>query len=170
MKVFIRAQKITRRKRLCVWCGLMIYIAPIATCFISHKIIHVHSNVIWDWQYYMEYSHIQTAYGNIMQNICQSHITLLWNWIMLCPTWREEGAKRIVFVQYPHHHHRCLECNNLMMDRGSYVRDVDWWVILHQLEHVSYPITSFISIKMLCGTGINYVEYSHIQAAYGNIR
>ena len=101
MKVFIRAQKITR-KRLCVWCGLMIYIAPIATCSISHKIIHVHSNVIWDWQYYMEYSHIQTAYGNIMQNICQSHITLLWNWIMLCPTWREEGAKRIVFVQYPH--------------------------------------------------------------------
>ena len=28
---------------------------------------------MWQWQYYVEYSTIQTEYGDIPQNICQSH-------------------------------------------------------------------------------------------------
>ena len=34
-----------------------------------HNIIQIHNNLMWDWQYYVQYSHIPTECGNIVQNI-----------------------------------------------------------------------------------------------------
>jgi hypothetical protein len=47
------------------------------TWYHAHNIIQIRNNVMWDWQHSTEYFHIQVEY-------CQSHITLLWSWIMLC--------------------------------------------------------------------------------------
>ena len=45
-----------------------------ANHYIHHNIIHIHSNVLWDWQYECEEYYAKH---------CRSHKTLLWMWIML---------------------------------------------------------------------------------------
>ena len=38
--------------------------------YLSHNIIQIHNNVMWDWQYFIEYSpHSVRIWGNIMYNI-----------------------------------------------------------------------------------------------------
>ena len=77
-----------------------------------HNIIQIHISVLWDWHYFAKYSphsdwmweifcrvlldswnidmdlenipHIQIECGEYFTKYCQSHITLLWIWIMLC--------------------------------------------------------------------------------------
>ena len=40
--------------------------------------------LLWDWHYCRKYSHIQFQYEQFSKEYCQSLITLLWIWIMLC--------------------------------------------------------------------------------------
>ena len=60
-------------------------LCPMMSCLIiSYNIIQIHNNVLWDWQYYVEHFFIQIECEEYFVKYCQSHITLLWNWIMLC--------------------------------------------------------------------------------------
>ena len=47
-----------------------------------HNIIQIHTNVLWDCQYFTEHSY--TERGEYFVEYCQSHRALLWTWIMLC--------------------------------------------------------------------------------------
>ena len=49
----------------------------------EHNIIQIHNIVLWNWQYYVEYSYVQTECEEYSTKWCQSHITVLWIWIML---------------------------------------------------------------------------------------
>ena len=42
------------------------------------NIIHMHNNVLWDWQYFIGYSSIHVECGEYSKKDRQSHITLLW--------------------------------------------------------------------------------------------
>ena len=60
-----------------------------------HDIIHIHNNVLWDWHnsieyslhpywiYYTKYSLYSYGYEEYSIKYRQSHIKLLWIWIML---------------------------------------------------------------------------------------
>ena len=49
-----------------------------------HNIIQIHTSVLWDWQYSEEYSsHLVWIWEEYFLEYCQSHITVLWMWIML---------------------------------------------------------------------------------------
>ena len=49
-------------------------IGGIIACFLLlhlehiHKIMKIYNNVLWDWQYYVEYFHIQTN-NNVMKGV-----------------------------------------------------------------------------------------------------
>ena len=70
------------------------------------NIIQIHNNVLWDWQYFMGHSHIFPTFrlnvGNIRKYYVeyrQSHITLLWIWIMLCMWFNGRSMKfQILFM------------------------------------------------------------------------
>ena len=48
-----------------------------------HNIIQTHNNVLWDWQYFTEYSPYLVCMWEYSAEYYQSHRTLLWIWIML---------------------------------------------------------------------------------------
>ena len=50
----------------------------------THNIIQTHNNVLWDWQYYAKYFHIQTKSREYYVYYCWSHKILLLFWITLC--------------------------------------------------------------------------------------
>ena len=52
----------------------------------EHNIIQMHNNVLWDWQYYAEYSSNSTRMMEYYVEYCPSRRPMLYIWIML---WRE---------------------------------------------------------------------------------
>jgi len=62
---------------------------------LMHNIIQVHNNVLWDWQYYTEYSPHSHRMWEHSAKYCQSHGTLLCIWIMSC-------AFAWTFILYQH--------------------------------------------------------------------
>ena len=58
-----------------------------------HNIIHIHNNVIWDWQYptifFLIFPTFSLYVGNIKEYTVKSHKTMLWIWIMLCILWMD---------------------------------------------------------------------------------
>ena len=50
----------------------------------SHNNIHIQNNVLWDLLQSIEYSSYSIWMMEDFREWCQSHITLLWIWIILC--------------------------------------------------------------------------------------
>ena len=52
-----------------------------------HNITQIHNGLLWDWQYFAKCSSHSGWMMEYSTKYCQSHITLLWIWVMLwCST------------------------------------------------------------------------------------
>ena len=67
--------------------------------YILHNIIQIHNNVMWDWHYSIEFSHIQYEYEKYSIDYYQSCKTMLWIWITLCcsPNNGVQNICRLIF-------------------------------------------------------------------------
>ena len=60
----------------------------------DHNIIQMHNNVLWDWEYFVQYSSHSAWMKEYFVEYCLSHKTLLWIWILLC------SKCEILFLQF----------------------------------------------------------------------
>ena len=67
---------------ICSWSHTKPHITQI------HNILHIHNNVMWDWQYFMILFTHSTWKMKCYAEYCQSKRTLLWTWMMLCTCFR----------------------------------------------------------------------------------
>ena len=64
--------------------------------FVSHDIIHIHNNVLWDWQYSKKYSHTFPILSMNVRNIIQNIVNC--NGYEQCYAWLHWAKKNKIIV------------------------------------------------------------------------